>query len=368
MKTSFSCRSVFLVAGTVFAGCWQTSAAAQPAEDAARAGGNVTVRATVSSTDSSAAAGVKDFRYHLMRANTAAGSNAPRSVLSSAPQEPAAFRVWAEDMPAESAAAAGNNATPNVAPANTYYTEDLHNFGGHTLATVAHHAVYLNGAATVWGTPTGFLTDLNSSTLIHVTDQYVGSTANGRYPLSTTVNVTATYYTNTLSQNDILAVVHSAAKAVTGGTGYGHIYHIFLPQGMDTCFDQSNSCYSPDNSSAFVFCAYHSSVTFTDIGHVLYSVEPFQNVSGCSSPASAGTTGATALQNSTDSTLSHEIIEAITDPDPSSGWVVANPSFLSGNEIGDLCEFGKFTHTIGSKVYTTQLMYSNHYHACVDGP
>jgi len=79
----------------------------------------------------------------------------------------------------------------------------------------------------------------------------------------------------------MLAVVHAVASA-TGDTGYGHIFHVFLAPGQDECFDSSFSvCYSPDNNNSFFFCAYHGSVDFSDIGHVLYSVEPFQNVPGC---------------------------------------------------------------------------------------
>jgi hypothetical protein len=47
----------------------------------------------------------------------------------------------------------------------------------------------------------------------------------------------------------------------------------------DKCFATTyRVCYSPDNLSSFFFCTYHGSAGFTDIGHVLYSVEPFQDV------------------------------------------------------------------------------------------
>jgi hypothetical protein len=38
---------------------------------------------------------------------------------------------------------------------------------------------------------------------------------------------------------------------------------------------------APDNNATFAFCAYHSSVDFSDVGHVLYSVQPYQNVPLC---------------------------------------------------------------------------------------
>ncbi len=69
--------------------------------------------------------------------------------------------------------------------------------------------------------------------------------------------------------------------------GYDKIFHLFLPPGQQTCFDapNGNQCYSPSNPSTFVFCAYHSATTFIDIGHVIYSIEPYQNVYGCANAA-----------------------------------------------------------------------------------
>jgi hypothetical protein len=163
--------------------------------------------------------------------------------------------------------------------------------------------------------------------------------------------------------------VHAVAKVT--GTGYGHIYHIFLPKGVDTCFDLSNVCYSPDNPSSFFFCAYHGSVTFSDIGHVVYTVEPFQNVGGCrvSTPAPNG-----QLADSTNSVLSHELFEAITDPDLNA-WFNQTSLDLAGFEIGDECQplsnsTGALdpTFLINGKKYEVQTEYSNHYHACAVVP
>jgi hypothetical protein len=89
---------------------------------------------------------------------------------------------------------------------------------------------------------------------------------------------------------DMQAIVHAVVVSRADDddhdhhyrTGYGHEHHVFLPPGQDECFDSTFSvCYSPDLPSTFFFCAYHSSMDFPDIGHVLYSVEPFQDVNGC---------------------------------------------------------------------------------------
>jgi hypothetical protein len=148
---------------------------------------------------------------------------------------------------------------------------------------------------------------------------------------------------------------------------------VFLPKGVDTCFDLTSICYSPDNPSSFFFCAYHGSVTYGDIGHVLLSVEPYQNVPGCQA-APPNPNG--ILADSTNSVLSHELIETITDPDPGSGWVSDTSLIVAGAEIGDLCEplgnssfqFLDPTLTLNGRKYELQLEYGNNYHACTPGP
>ena len=71
-------------------------------------------------------------------------------------------------------------------------------------------------------------------------------------------------------ENDILGIVHAAAKIA--GTGYTHIYHVFIPKGVDTCMDEG-PCYSPDNGNSFVFCAYHFTVKFADLASKVYYTE-----------------------------------------------------------------------------------------------
>jgi len=120
-----------------------------------------------------------------------------------------------------------------------------------------------------------------------------------------------------LTDSDIESVVYLVASA-TGATGYGHIYHVFLPPGQDECFDSTDSeCYSPDHPTSFFFCGYHSSVDFSDIGHVLYTVEPYQDVPGCQ--VKPGTPNG-QLVDSTDNVLNHESFRTISDPDGTAWW------------------------------------------------
>ena len=169
-----------------------------------------------------------------------------------------------------------------------------------------------------------------------------------------------------LGQPDVLNIVHTAASLL-GNKPYKDIFHVFLPKGTDVCLNEHMDCYSPDNFPTFVFCAYHGSVDFSDIGHVLFTVEPYQNVPGCSvaQPTPNG-----ALIDSTANVLSHEVIETITDPD-GTAWFARNSLAVYGDEVADLCvnpffQYGKVL--VGGKHYAIQPEYSNKLHGCVVKP
>jgi hypothetical protein len=262
-----------------------------------------------------------------------------------------------------------------------FYPADLASGGGPTLATARHHAIYVNATGSIasnWGNPEGFLRDLNESTFIHLADQYVGSTADDRYPVGGRARVHYGTPGATLYEHDIAAIVH--AVAAERGTGSSSIYHVFLPAGTDTCFDVTPQnpnpvCYSPDNPATFFFCGYHGAAQFQDIGIVLFTVEPFQGAgSGCNI---GGTAPNSLLIDSTNNVLSHETFETITDPIPGLGYWNQTNGLLGGQEIGDECVVfdpnpdGTYlppTFAINGKNYAVQLEYSNTYHACASQP
>jgi hypothetical protein len=112
---------------------------------------------------------------------------------------------------------------------------------------------------------------------------------------------------------------------------------------------------------------------------VLYSVEPYQNVGGCS--VRPGTPNG-QLVDSTNNTLSHETFETITDPD-GSAWFNFTAVVLAFAEIGDECSFfvvlptsattassffDPTVSTIGSHRYAVQPEYANNEHACASNP
>lgn len=96
--------------------------------------------------------------------------------------------------------------------------------------------VYVNCAASCWETPSSFLSRLAVSNFIHVTDEYVGATGNNRYTVGTATSIN-TALPKSLTSNNILQLVHTAAQA--HGSGYDHVYHIFLRSGVDVCTSQT---------------------------------------------------------------------------------------------------------------------------------
>ena len=322
-----------------------------------------TLHVQVDANDQVAASMTSAYRVHILPVNTTRSHRySPLQNVSGAPPVSPSTPNFEQAAPES---LVSTTTVPSL-PAPGFYPSDLTNPSHGKIVTSAQsNPVYVDCAATCWGTPATFLTNLGNSTFIHVADQYVGLTTNGRYTAGTAASVTYPVFT-ALSDNDMLQIVHSAAKLL--GTGYGHIYHVFLPSGVDVCFAGTSSCYSPNNPATFAFCAYHSSVTFSDIGHVLFTVEPYQAVSGCevTQPSPNG-----ALIDSTSNVLSHETFEAITDPDPSTGWIAQGSLPVDGAEIGDLCEtptFGYGTFAIGTKTYEVQPEYSNKYHGCANVP
>jgi hypothetical protein len=246
------------------------------------------------------------------------------------------------------------------------YPGDLNYHGGAVVEFAKSHAIYMlpNGTcpiAVCWGNPEGFLRDLGKSEFIHVTDQYVDRESDNRYTVGQRAFVPYTPPTVPFTDNDMLAVIHAVAS-VTGETGYGHIYHVFLPQGQDECFDSTFTVCASN-----VFCAYHSSADFTDIGHILYSIEPYENVIGCQ--VRPGTPNGT-LVDSTNDSLSHELIETITDPDGTAWWNSTGLGMF-GQEIGDECVFlvppfysDPAIIRVRGNLYALQPEYNNRQHAC----
>jgi len=242
-------------------------------------------------------------------------------------------------------------------PLGVVFPLDMTKGSGKVLTATTQNDIFVNTTSAAVGTPTTFQSNYNLSTFISVLNQYDGVTSAGKFPVGTSFTASVATFTNMISQDDLFNVIHAAAKL--GGTGYGHQYHVFLAKGLDTCFD-FGPCYAPDiGPPTFVFCAYHGSLTYTDIGHVIYSIMPYQDVAGCGDFGLSGLPNVSPI-DSTATTLSHETAESISDPDPNTGWF--NSTF--GMEIGDVCNSLRALETLNGHKYVIQPEYSNSAHGC----
>jgi len=334
----------------------------------------------VAAADESALNGILHSHAHLMAAQTPAGSVARALGLL-------------DDAPRPALQAHGNPTSGNFffGPASMICLGNVRGGAGSSgcqvIKAAEQHPIYVNTPATAvaanFGNPAQFITDYSASNFSHIDDQYIyapnpdtgapGVGANNRYPLATSYFITYKPH-QTLQESDVFAIVHAAAVAakVTKSSGLEHIFHVFIPKGTDTCYT-ATACYSPADPKTFAFCGYHSEVTFSDIGTVLFTVEPYQGVKGCAIPVgyadnvSGQPTASNDLLFSAASVLAHEITETITDPLLTTGWRAEYTGPESGQEIGDIC-VGQWAGTVmNGHTWITQMLYSNYYYACGNG-
>lgn len=298
------------------------------------------------------------------------GSSLPSSVPA-APQQPSPGGGTPQsqtiDASDQAAAASATHLLRHTAgtlpkgtkPSSNVYPADMQYYGGAVLQSSTPWNLYVDSSPGTFGKIKQFEADYSNSAMIHLTDEYVAATGNNRYAPGKDYGVNYTAYT-ALADNDILAIVHHFAKS--NGAGYGNMYNVFLPQGIDVCFTGLAACNASFTSPAPAFCGYHASVDYEDIGHVLFAVIPYQEPLFCGQPSNGPTPNGAA--DNTYSALSHEETEMITDPDVGFGWLDLNVGV--NGEIGDLCAYLPETVTLSSHQYYLQREYSNAQHACAD--
>jgi hypothetical protein len=173
------------------------------------------------------------------------------------------------------------------------------------------------------------------------------------------------------------AQVQSQINNVTAARGLphnlSHVYVLFLPKAVESCFNagstttSSNACTINHQPSA-AFCAYHSE----DSSSAIYANMPYaiyRSGTGftCGSDGNFGVVESPNGNPDADveiSPTSHEINEAVTDPDTSTGWYDS-----SGFENGDECAYvygatqgnagGFYNQVINGGHFLTQEEFSN---------
>ena len=164
---------------------------------------------------------------------------------------------------------------------------------------------------------------------------------------------------NCITDAQLQAEIQNVITAKGWVPNVNTIFFLFTSSSEGSCFDSTNQ------SCAFVqYCAYHGAFTNGLNQTVIYANMPFLNVNGCLAPH---TPNNDIAADSAASVASHELTEAITDPE-------LNAWFTSlGNEIGDLCNFNFGTNTWDSalanqmwngRFYELQQEWDNHKSSC----
>ena len=134
------------------------------------------------------------------------------------------------------------------------------------------------------------------------------------------------------------------------------MYMLYFPSGIDPTDGSGPSCIANGN-----YCAYHNSYQATGGQNVRYGVMPDMDAGGCSMGC-----GPAGFQSFTD-VSSHELIEAVTDPD-GTGWyddgAAANSQDNCG-EIGDICATGGTSEGATVAGFFVQNEWSNKFKKCI---
>jgi hypothetical protein len=152
-----------------------------------------------------------------------------------------------------------------------------------------------------------------------------------------------------------------------------HMYVLFLPKHVESCFfpgptDTANNFCTVNHHPSAAYCAYHSQAPSGAVyGNLAYPIYDSETGFTCSSDAvypTVQTPNHNADADTEVSPTSHEIMEAITDPDTSTGWYDS-----SGFENGDECAYvfgatrgatgSLYNQVINGHHYLTQEEFSN---------
>src|SRR5215471_4782482 len=188
-------------------------------------------------------------------------------------------------------------------------------------------------------------------------------------------------YDSCIDDAQVQAETASVVKANNLPVNLSHIYVLYIPKHVETCFNpgsttsrghgvNSQACTINHSKVPGGFCAYHNMapnrMVYANLSYPIYH-SPLQTaLFTCGSDAGIAF-GRGHIQSPNGnpdadveiSPTSHEMIEAITDPDVSTGWYDA-----VGNEIGDECAY-RFDTPLGGSVAAgtafNQVINGHHY-------
>jgi hypothetical protein len=226
------------------------------------------------------------------------------------------------------------------------------------------------------------LADVGGSSLYKIATQYYWTFNSYSYPIQNKSTFGGYYFDSTpfpqdcnhpltgthcLTRSDLQNAIVRAinAKGWTGGTN--HEFFVFTPYGEGTCGNLTGDCTSGLGASWRGYCAYHGSFTISYpngtqnsviFGDMPYPQDPYDyytakknvcdKLPGSTGPGTGKSPNHDIAADSEISTLSHELIESVTDPYPDwkdattntypyTAWTDFAPIANGGGEIGDKC-------------------------------
>jgi hypothetical protein len=180
-------------------------------------------------------------------------------------------------------------------------------------------------------------------------------------------------YDACIDDDQVQAETASVVKANHLPVNISHIYVLFVPKHVETCFlpgstnslKQGNQACTINHEKSAGYCAYHyitsNRMIYANLSYPIYH-SPLSTVAyTCSSDAHSAfgavqTPNGNADADTEISPTSHEIMEAITDPDTETGWYDA-----IGYENGDECAYVYGTPQGTAGTYYNQVINHNHY-------
>lgn len=173
-------------------------------------------------------------------------------------------------------------------------------------------------------------------------------------------------YNACLDDAQVIAETNSVVAAQSLPINLSHIYVLYLPKHVESCFfagvttNTRNACTINYQPSA-AYCAYHSmapnSTVYANMPYPIYlSATGFTCGTDVNFPGVIETPNGNPDADTEISPTSHEINEAITDPDVNTGWYDS-----SGFENGDECAY-IFGTTLGAPgQFYNQVISGHHY-------
>src|SRR5215831_2391009 len=278
--------------------------------------------------------------------------------------------------------------TPNTGP--VVVTPIFWNPPGHAMSTTYKNIItqYLTDVAAASGSHTNVYStmdeyfgsngamsyDVKLGTAINDTNPLPPSSCNLQPKDTKGIYADNTGYNACTDDAQVVAEIRNVVKANKLPVDYGHIYVLYQPKAVESCFfggstssGHNNACTINHEKSA-AYCAYHTQAA----GGLVYANLPYPIYASpvgftCGSDAIfpvVQTPNGNADADTEISPTSHELMEAFTDPDTATGWFDS-----SGFENCDECAyvFGVtkgtapqlYNQVINGHHYLTQEEFSN---------